>query len=137
MNDPFKTSLAVVGRVLLALIFITSGFGKLGNLDGTAGYIASVGLPAGGALALAAGLLELVAGIALVVGFKARWAALALGVFTLVAALLFHRYWAMPAEQQFMQQLLFMKNLAIAGGLFLVASLGAGAASFDRRAVRA
>lgn len=137
MNDPFKTTLAVVGRVLLALIFITSGFGKLGNLEGTAGYIASVGLPAGGALALAAGLLEVVAGIALVIGFKARWAALSLGAFTLVAALVFHRYWAMPAEQQFMQQLLFMKNLAIAGGLFLVASLGAGAASLDRRLARA
>lgn len=137
MNDSFKASLAVIGRLLLALIFITSGFAKLGNLDGTAGYIASVGLPAGGALALAAGLLEVVAGIALVVGYKTRWAALSLGVFTLVAALIFHRYWAMPAEQQMVQQLLFMKNLSIAGGLFLVSALGAGAASLDRRLARA
>jgi putative oxidoreductase len=137
MNDALKTPLAVAGRVLLALIFITSGFSKLGNLDGTAGYIASVGLPAGGALALGAGLLEVVAGLALAIGFKARWAALALGVFTIVAALLFHRYWAMPEQQQFMQQLLFMKNLAIAGGMFIVASLGAGAASIDARLARA
>jgi putative oxidoreductase len=137
MNDALKTSLAAAGRVLLALIFITSGFSKLGNLDGTAGYIASVGLPAGGALALGAGLLEVVAGLALAIGFKARWAALALGVFTIVAALLFHRYWAMPEQQQFMQQLLFMKNLAIAGGMFIVASLGAGAASIDARLARA
>jgi putative oxidoreductase len=137
MNDALKTPLAVAGRVLLALIFITSGFSKLGNLDGTAGYIASVGLPAGGALALGAGLLEVVAGLALAIGFKARWAALALGVFTIVAALLFHRYWAMPEQQQFMQQLLFMKNLAIAGGMFIVASLGAGAASIDARLSRA
>jgi putative oxidoreductase len=137
MNDALKTPLAAAGRVLLALIFITSGFSKLGNLDGTAGYIASVGLPAGGALALGAGLLEVVAGLALAIGFKARWAALALGVFTIVAALLFHRYWAMPEQQQFMQQLLFMKNLAIAGGMFIVASLGAGAASIDARLARA
>jgi putative oxidoreductase len=137
MNDALNTPLAVAGRVLLALIFITSGFSKLGNLDGTAGYIASVGLPAGGALALGAGLLEVVAGLALAIGFKARWAALALGVFTIVAALLFHRYWAMPEQQQFMQQLLFMKNLAIAGGMFIVASLGAGAASIDARLARA
>lgn len=137
MNDALKTPLAVAGRVLLALIFITSGFSKLGNLDGTAGYIASVGLPAGGALALGAGLLEVVAGLALAIGFKARWAALALGLFTIVAALLFHAYWAMPEQQQFMQQLLFMKNLAIAGGMFIVASLGAGAASIDARLARA
>jgi putative oxidoreductase len=137
MNDALKTPLAAAGRVLLALIFITSGFSKLGNLDGTAGYIASVGLPAGGALALGAGLLEVVAGLALAIGFKARWAALALGVFTIVAALLFHRYWAMPEQQQFMQQLLFMKNQAIAGGMFIVASLGAGAASIDARLARA
>jgi len=137
MNDSLKTPLAVTGRVLLALIFIMSGVGKLGDLGGTAGYIASVGLPAGGALALGAGLLEVVAGLALAIGFKARWAALALGVFTLVAAVIFHRYWAMPAEQQFVQQLLFMKNLAIAGGMFIVASLGAGSGSVDARLARA
>src|SRR5687768_5547503 len=117
MNDSLKTFLVVAGRVLLALIFITSGFSKLTGLQGTTGYIASAGLPAAGVLALGAGLLELFAGIALVVGFKARWAALALGVFALVASVIFHAYWSMPAEQQFMQQLMFMKNLAIAGGM--------------------
>ena len=123
----------VAGRVLLALIFIISGFGKLTGLQGTAGYIASVGLPAPTLLALGAGLLELVGGIALVIGFQARWSALALAVFTVVASVLFHNYWAMPAEQQFVQQLMFMKNLAIVGGLLLVFSLGAGPASVDAR----
>ena len=60
-------------------------------------------------------------------------AALALALFTLAAAVIFHDYWAMPAEQQFMQQLLFMKNLSIAGGLLFVFSLGAGSVSFDAR----
>jgi len=137
MNDSLKTFLVVAGRVLLALIFITSGFSKLGGIEGTAGYIGSVGLPAPTVLALGAGVLELAAGIALVVGFKARWAALALGIFTLLASVLFHAYWSAPADQQFMQQLMFMKNLAIAGGMFIVAALGAGPFSFDARRVRA
>jgi len=124
---------AVAGRVLLALIFIVAGYGKLTGLAGTAGYIASKGLPLPAVLALGAGVLELVGGIALAVGFKARWAALALAVFTLVASVIFHNYWALPAEQQMVQQLMFMKNIAITGGLLLVFSLGAGPASFDAR----
>jgi putative oxidoreductase len=137
MTDSLKTPLVVVGRVLLALIFVTSGYGKLAGLEGTAGYIASVGLPWPTALAVAAGLFELLAGLALVVGFKARWAAFALGAFTLLASLLFHAYWAAPEDQQFVQQLMFMKNLAIAGGLFIVAAFGAGRLGFDGRTARA
>jgi putative oxidoreductase len=137
MNDSLKTSLVVAGRVLLALIFITSGFSKLTGIQGTAGYIGSVGLPAPALLAVGAGLLELAAGIALVIGFKARWAALALGVFTLLASVLFHAYWSAPADQQFIQQLMFMKNLAIAGGMFIIAAVGAGPLSFDARQARA
>ncbi|HJW11088.1 MAG TPA: DoxX family protein, partial [Albitalea sp.] len=75
----------------------------------------------------------LVAGIALVIGYKTHWAAFALGLFTLAASVLFHAYWAAPADQQFMQQLLFMKNLAVAGGMFIVAVQGAGALSVDAR----
>ena len=133
MNDSLKTPLVVVGRVLLALIFVTSGYGKLAGIEGTAGYIASAGLPWPSALAAAAGLFELVAGLALVIGFKARWAAFALGAFTLLASLLFHAYWAAPADQQFVQQLMFMKNLAVIGGLLAVVAAGAGALSLDGR----
>ena len=133
MLDSLRTPLVVTGRVLLALIFVTSGFSKLGGLEGTAGYIASAGLPAPMALAVLAGLLEVVAGIALAVGFQARWAALSLAVFTLIASVFFHAFWAMPAEQAFMQQLMFMKNLSIVGGLLVVTALGAGPASIDAR----
>ena len=129
--DSFKTPLVVVGRVLLALMFVLSGFGKLTGIEGTAGYIASAGLPMATALAVIVGLLEFFGGLALMVGFHARWAALALGVFTLLASLLFHNFWAMPADKAFMQQLIFMKNLAVAGGMFIVAALGAGPASID------
>ena len=131
--NSIQTPLVVVGRVLLALMFILSGFSKLADLGGTAGYIASGGLPFASVLAVVVGLLELVGGLAIAIGFQARWAALALGLFTIAASLLFHKFWAVPAEQAFMQQLMFMKNLSVAGGLFIVAALGAGAASLDAR----
>ncbi len=133
MTDSFKIPLILIGRVLLALMFVLSGFGKLANIEGTAGYIASAGLPMAAALAVIVGLLELFGGLAILVGFHARWAALALGLFTLAASLLFHKFWAVPADQAFMQQLLFMKNLSVAGGMFIVAALGAGPMSFDTR----
>ena len=133
MLDTFKTPLVVSGRVLLALMFIIAGFGKLTNIAGTAGYIASGGLPLATLLAVVVGLLELLGGIAIAVGYQTRWAALALGLFTLLAAVLFHRFWAVPADQAFVQQLMFMKNLSVAGGLFIVAALGAGPASIDAR----
>ena len=123
----------LAARVLLALIFILAGIGKLSGLEGSAGYIASKGLPLPALLALGAGVLELVGGIALAIGFQARWAALALALFTLLATVLFHNYWAMPAEQVMVQQLMFMKNIAIVGGLLLVFSFGAGPASVDAR----
>lgn len=133
MNDSLKTPLVVIGRVLLAAIFVIAGFNKLGGLEGTAGYIASAGLPAPMLLAVAVGVLELVAGLMLAIGWQARWAALALGAFTIVASVIFHAFWAVPAEQAMVQQLMFMKNLAIVGGLFVVAALGAGPASLDAR----
>jgi putative oxidoreductase len=123
----------VVARILLALMFVLGGIGKLGGLEGTAGYIASKGLPMPMVLAVATGVLELVAGVMLIIGWQARWAALALAAFTLLASVLFHNYWAMPAAQQMMQQLMFMKNLAVAGGLLLVFAFGAGSLSLDAR----
>jgi putative oxidoreductase len=123
----------LIARVLLALMFALAGFGKLTGLEGTAGYIASKGLPMPMVLAAATGVLELVAGVMLIVGWQARWAALALAIFTVVASVLFHNYWAMPAEQQMMQQLMFMKNLAVTGGLLAVFAFGAGTLSLDAR----
>lgn len=132
MNS-IATPLVVIGRVLLALMFIVAGWGKLTNIAGTAGYITSGGLPLATLLAVVVGLLELLGGIAIAIGFQARWSALALALFTLLATVLFHRFWAVPADQAFVQQLMFMKNLSVAGGLFIVAALGAGPASVDAR----
>ncbi len=133
MIDSLKTPLIVVGRVLLALMFILAGWSKLTGIEGTAGYIASGGLPFPTVLAVIVGLLELFGGLAIAFGFQARWAALALGLFTLAASVLFHKFWAVPADQAFVQQLMFMKNLSVAGGLFTLAALGAGPVSVDAR----
>ncbi len=123
----------LVARVLLALMFVLAGFGKLVGLEGTAGYIGSVGLPAPMVLAVASGVLELAAGVMLIVGWQTRGAALALAVFTVVASVLFHNFWAMPADKAFMQQLMFLKNLAVTGGLMFVFVFGAGSLSLDAR----
>jgi putative oxidoreductase len=135
MNVP--APVALVARVLLALMFVFAGFSKFGDLAGTAGYIASKGLPLPMVLAFLTAALEVVGGIALIVGFQARIAALVLAAFTLLASVLFHNYWAMPADQQMVQQLMFMKNVSVAGGLLLLFTLGAGPASLDARRVAA
>ncbi|AOF86409.1 SURF4 family protein [Hydrogenophaga sp. RAC07] len=129
LQNPF----ALLARLLLAALFLPAGISKIGGFAGTAGYIGSVGLPMpelGAAIAIA---VEVLGGIALIIGFGTRWAALALALFTLVASFFFHAYWALPAEQQMMQQLMFMKNIGVVGGLLALAAFGAGAFSLDAR----
>ena len=123
----------LIARVLLALMFLGAGIEKLTGLEGTAGYIASVGLPLPKLLAIGAGLLEVLGSVLLIVGWHARWAALALAGFTLLATFLFHAFWALPKDQQMMQMLMFMKNLAVIGGLLMVFAYGAGSLSLDQR----
>lgn len=122
----------LVGRILLALIFIISGFGKIVDFQGTVGYIQSAGLPAAQLGAIVAIIVELGGGILLVLGWKARWAAAALFIFTFLAGILFHAFWSSPPEQAMMQQIQFMKNLAIMGGLLFVVAYGSGPLSADR-----
>ena len=123
----------LIARVLLALMFLLAGVSKFGGLEGTAGYIASKGLPMPQLLAVATAVLEVGAAVLLIVGWQARWAALALAAFTLLASVLFHNFWAMPKEQQMIQQLMFMKNIAVVGGLLAIFGFGAGTLSLDAR----
>jgi putative oxidoreductase len=132
MLNTLSPGLSLVGRILLALVFVLAGPGKLANPEGTAAFMGSAGLPASTLLAMAVGAFEILAGLAIVIGFKARWAALALAGFTLVASFFFHAYWSLPADKQMMQQLLFMKNIAVAGGLLLLAAHGPGRLSVDK-----
>lgn len=129
LQDP----LALAARILMALLFLPAGIAKLGGFAGTAGYIGSVGLPfpeLGAALAIA---VEVGGGLALLLGFQTRWAALITAVFTVAAGLFFHKYWAVPADQVMVNQIMFYKNLAIAGGLLMLTAFGAGAYSVDAR----
>jgi putative oxidoreductase len=116
----------LVGRILLALIFILSGVGKIADPAGTAGFMESVGVP--GILVWPTILLEVLGGIAIVIGFQTRIAAFALAAFSIVAAILFHHNFA---DQ--MQMIMFLKNLSMAGGLLLLAASGATALGIDNR----
>lgn len=131
MNVP--APIFALARVMLALMFIVAGISKFTNLEGTAGYIASGGLPMPMVVAVLTASFELVGGLAIAVGYRARIAALALALFTLMASVLFHNFWAVPAAQHVVQQLMFMKNIAVVGGLLFVFAMGAGPASFDAR----
>ena len=124
---------ALVGRLLLAAIFITSGFGKITGFEGTVGYIASKGLPLPQIVAIIAIVAELGGGILLAIGYKARWAALVLAVFTLAAGILFHNYWDVEAAQKMGQQINFWKNIAITGGFLMAYAFGPGRYSVDRK----
>src|SRR5579859_6606941 len=115
MNSSATNAAALVGRILLAVIFITSGFGKITGYEATAQYMAAK-LPLVIVLLPLTILVELGGGLALAVGFKARWAGLALAIFTLLAGILFHDYWNADAAQRMGQQINFMKNVAITGG---------------------
>jgi putative oxidoreductase len=123
-----NAALIAVGRVLLSLIFILAGYGKLTGIAGTAGWFGSIGLPFPTVVAVLVGLLELFGGLAILVGFQTRIAAVALALFTIAATLIAH----LDFSDQ-VQVLFFQKNLAIAGGLAVLAAFGAGALSIDGR----
>jgi putative oxidoreductase len=122
-----------LGRLLIALIFLISGWGKIFAFDATAAAMAARGMPATQILLVAAIALELIGGLLLVIGWKARAAALALLVFVVPATLYFHNYWAFPPEQQRNQRNHFLKNVAIGGALIFIIGVGAGPLSVDNR----
>jgi putative oxidoreductase len=122
----------LIGRILIALIFLFAGFGKVTGFEGTVGYIASKSVPMPQLAAIGAIIVELGGGLMLVAGWKARWAAAALLVFTALAALFFHNFWAVPADQAQNQMIHFMKNVTIMGGLLYVVVYGSGPLSADK-----
>lgn len=124
--------MALLGRVLLASLFVWSGWGKLNGFSGTAGFIGSQGLPMPQVLAALAIAVELGGGILLLIGLKARWVALALVGFLIVITPIFHNFWDAPAAQAKMQEINFLKNVAIMGGILMVAAFGPGRFSIDR-----
>jgi putative oxidoreductase len=115
----------LIGRIIIGGFFLMAGLGKIGDVAGTAGYMQSVGLP--GILVWPAIIFEIVLGLAMILGFKTRLAALAGAAFCVVTAVLFHNNFA---DQ--MQMIMFLKNLAIAGGFLMYFAYGAGACAVDK-----
>lgn len=122
------SAMPLAGRLLLAAIFLVSGVGKLAAPTATLSYISSVGLPEPQIAYAVALLFELGGGALLLIGYRTRWAAALLAVFSVASALLFHR--ALGDQNQLFH---FLKNIAIAGGLLQVIAFGAGAYSVDQR----
>jgi putative oxidoreductase len=129
----------LLGRLLIGILYLPSGFGKLTGirgpgLEGFAHYLAGKGVPGPAiAWAVVAAAIEFFGSLALILGFQTRLVALLLAAFTIVAAILGHPFWAAPVEQFQAQYTNFFKNIAICGGLLYVFVRGAGPLSIDRR----
>ena len=136
-----NNAIILVARILLSFMFIMSGFGKLTDPVGTAGMITGAGLPAATALAYLVGLFELVAGLAVLVGFQTRIVAWALAVFCVFTGLMFHTGTInvpdFPAAANgwinALNGIMLMKNITLAGAYMLLATFGPGAYSIDAR----
>ena len=125
--------LAAIGRVLLVALFIKSGAEKIMDPSGLTGMLSGKGAPAPMALAYLAGIVEIGLGVLVALGWRTRLAALGLVVFTIVASLIAHNYWDMTGPPRRANEINFWKNLAIIGGLLMLAASGAGRYSVDRR----
>jgi putative oxidoreductase len=126
--------IALIARILIATLFLVACKGKLTDPASFAGYVASQGGPSSTILAFIAGLVELVGGLAILVGFQTRWAALLLFGFTIVATAIGHQFWHVTDPAMHMdQQIHFMKNLVILGAMLMLFVHGPGSLSIDRR----
>ena len=128
-----RDALILLGRILIAILFIPSGVNKLIGFSGTVGYLTNLGAPMPEVAAAVAVACELGVGLMVLFGWKFRFAALVLAVFTVGTALIAHRFWAVPDAQMAMQKINFMKNLAICGGLLFAWASGPGRWSIDKR----
>ena len=124
--------LLLVGRILMASLFIVSGAKKALAFAGTAGYFAKLGMPVPEVMAALAIAIELGGGILMLIGWKTRLVAWVQILLVVIATFLAHRFWEFDASQYNAQQVQFLKNLSIIGGLFYIAAAGAGAASVDK-----
>ena len=132
MNTNLQHSAALVGRALLATIFVISGWGKITGFAGTAGYIASKGMPMPELMAAGAIAVEFFGGLALLAGFKARWAAAVIFLFMIPTTLIFHGPAGLPPQEAQGQMIHLLKNLSIMGGMLMVFAFGPGKFSIDR-----
>ena len=127
----WQDAVLLAARVLLGAIFVQSGFGKLTDIAGFAAGLEKMGVPMPYVAGLAGAVVEFFGGLAIVLGAWTGLAAILVAGFTVAATLIAHRFWEFPPEQQRMQNIQFMKNLAIIGGLLALMAAGAGRYSVD------
>jgi putative oxidoreductase len=113
-----------IGRLLIAALFVVSGIWKITHFSTTAAYMARIGMPSGEAAAVLAIVIELIGGLLLAIGWRQRWTAFLLAGFVLVATGLAHRFWEVDPARFFGEMNNFLKNLAIVGGLLILAARG-------------
>lgn len=133
MNELLSNLALLIGRILLAAIFLWSGYGKVMHFDYVLADMVKHGIPVANVALMLTIAVELIAAAMLVIGWRARIAALGLFVWMIPVTYLYHPYWTMPAAEQYVQQIMFMKNLAIMGGLLMVMSCGTGSIGLSRK----
>lgn len=126
------SSLLFLGRLCISAIFLMAGIGKFIDYEGTVNYMTSKGLKFVPLLLVTAALVEILSALALILGFKTRYAAFILFLFLIPTTYLFHDFWNVGPEEAKLQFVMFMKNLSIAGGLLYIMAVGAGGLSIDR-----
>ncbi len=128
--------IALVGRILLAAVWLPSGLSKIGNFNGTVEFMAAAGMPAPALMLVAAILIEVIAPVLLLAGYKTRWAAGSLIAFMVLATYYFHLPWTVPPEQFMEQMIHFSKNNALTGALLLLWVQGPGPWSLEQRSAK-
>jgi putative oxidoreductase len=129
----YESVLNLLGRLAIAALFLPAGLNKLMGMEDVTGYFTSLGLPAAAILIWVVIAIEVLGGLALILGYQTRFVAIGLAVFTVLASIVGHAFWAAPVDAAFIVQLLFFKNIAVTGGLLILASAGAGSISIDGR----
>jgi putative oxidoreductase len=126
-----RPTTALIGRILIAAIFLVSGIAKLTDTSGTVAHMEAQGLPSAHVLAIIAGIAEVAGALSLIFGCLARLGAIGLFVYLVITTLIFHDFWNLAGPDRLAQMVDFMKNLSILGGLSLVVAYGAGRYSID------
>jgi putative oxidoreductase len=122
----------LIARITMGILFIIPAVRQITTYAGSVKYFASLGFPAPEAMVVLAVVIEILAGVMIILGWKTRWAAWLLVLYVIVATAMAHRFWQFPEAQQFNQLNHFLKNLAVIGGLLYIITFGPGRISVDK-----
>jgi len=137
MSDSSSSFTPLAGRILLSVVFLVSGFFKIGGYAQMVGYAAAKGVPLAGVAVACAAVVELAGGLAILAGFQTKIAAWILFLYLIPTTFFFHNFWALQGAEQQNNMIHFLKNVAIMGGLVILAANGAGPYSVDHSRAKA